>query len=62
MKTNIIAIRLSYDCIEAYRFLQSKRINPAKLLRSGGEQLVIDTAQRNKFKLKTLKEMYPNMF
>lgn len=51
MNNNIITIRISKDCILAYRFLQSKKINPAKYLRDGGEKLVIQMAQKNKFKL-----------
>ena len=55
MNNNVITIRLSNECIEAYRFLQSKKINPAKYLRQGGEKLVIDVAFKNKFKLKKVK-------
>lgn len=52
MNTNVITIRLSDECIEAYRFLQSKKITPSKYLKHGGEQLVIQMAQKNKFTLK----------
>ena len=55
MNNNIITIRLSNECIIAYRFLQSKKINPAKYLREGGEQLVIQMAQKNKLTLKKYK-------
>lgn len=55
MNNNVITIRLSNECIEAYRFLQSKKINPAKYLRQGGEELVISTALKNKFTLKKVK-------
>ena len=55
MNNNVITIRLSNECIEAYRFLQSKKINPAKYLKRGGEKLVIDVAFKNKFKLKKVK-------
>lgn len=51
MNNNIITIRLSNECIEAYRFLQLKKINPAKYLRDGGESLIMQMAQRNKFNL-----------
>ena len=51
MNNNVITIRLSKECIEAYKFLKSKKINPAKYLRLGGEALVIKMAQNNKFKL-----------
>lgn len=46
-----IAIRISKECFDAYCFLQQKKINPAKYLREGGEQLVIKMAEKNKFKL-----------
>lgn len=52
MNNNVITIRLSTECIEAYRFLQSKKINPAKYLRQGGENMVISTALKNRFKFK----------
>lgn len=55
MNNNVITIRLSNECIEAYRFLQSKKINPAKYLRQGGEKLVISIALNNKFTLKKVK-------
>ena len=55
MNNNVITIRLSKECIEAYRFLQSKKINPAKYLRKGGESLVISTAVKNKYKFKIKK-------
>lgn len=55
MNNNVITIRLSNECIEAYRFLQSKKINPAKYLRQGGENMVILVAFKNKFKLKKVK-------
>lgn len=51
MNSSIITIRLSNNCALAYRFLQSKKINPAKYLRLGGEALVIKMAKKNKFKL-----------
>ena len=55
MNNNVITIRLSNECIEAYRFLQSKKINPAKYLHQGGEKLVISIALNNKFTLKKVK-------
>ena len=55
MNNNIITIRLSKDAILAYKFLQEKKINPAKYLRDGGEKHVIDTAIKNKFTLKKIK-------
>lgn len=50
-----IAIRISKECFESYQFLQSKHINPAKYLRDGGEQKVIEMAQKNRFTLKKYK-------
>ncbi len=50
-----IAIRISKECFEAYQFLKSKHINSAKYLREGGEKLVIDMANKNKFTLKKTK-------
>lgn len=50
-----IAIRISKECFEAYKFLQSKRVNPAKYLRDGGEQKVIEMAQKNRFALNKVK-------
>ena len=47
-----IAVRISKECFDAYQFLQKKKINPAKYLREGGEQLVIKTAEINKLKLR----------
>ena len=58
MNTNVITVRLSDEAIEAYRFLQAKKINPAKYLRQGGEQLVIQTAQKNRFTLRKIKDIY----
>ena len=58
MNTNVIAIRLSNDCMEAYRFLQSKKINPAKYLRQGGEQMVIQMASKNKLTIIKIKDKY----
>ena len=55
MNNNVITIRLSSQCIEAYKFLQSKKINPAKYLREGGESLVFKIAEKNKFTLKKIK-------
>jgi len=55
MNNNVITVRLSNECIEAYRFLQSKKINPAKYLRQGGENMVISVAFKNKFTLKKIK-------
>jgi len=50
-----ITIRISKECFDAYCFLQEKKINPAKYLREGGEKLVIEMAQKNKFTLKKIK-------
>ena len=58
MNTNVITIRISNDCMEAYRFLQSKKINPAKYLRQGGEQMVIQMASKNKLTIIKIKDKY----
>lgn len=50
-----ITIRISKECFEAYKFLQSKKINPAKYLRDGGEKKIIEMAAKNKFTLKKIK-------
>lgn len=50
-----ITIRISKECFESYQFLQSKKINPAKYLRDGGEKLVIKMAQKNRLKLTKVK-------
>ena len=50
-----ITLRISKDCFDAYHFLQKKKINPAKYLREGGEKLVIEIAERNKFTFKKVK-------
>lgn len=50
-----ITIRISKECFEAYKFLQSKKINPAKYMREGGEKKVIEMAQKNKFTIKKIK-------
>ena len=55
MNSNVITIRLSDNAINAYRFLQSKKINPAKYLRQGGEEQLIKVALKNKFTLKINK-------
>ena len=39
MNNNVITIRMSDEAILAYRFLQEKKINPAKYIRSGGEKM-----------------------
>jgi len=46
-----ISLKVSVDCYNAILFLRSKKIKANELLRQGGEQLVIQTAQKNKFKL-----------
>lgn len=46
-----ISLRVSKECHEAMIFLRSKLISPDKYLRDGGETLVIEMAQKNKFKL-----------
>ena len=58
MNTNIITIRISNEAMLAYRFLQSKKINPAKYMRQGGEELVIRMALKNKFTIKKYKPQF----
>ena len=57
MKDNKIQITLSIskDCYNAMSFLRKKKINARKLLRDGGENLVIKTANKNKFILRKVK-------
>lgn len=57
MKSPMIqhSIRISVDCKNAIVFLKSKHISADKYLREGGEQLVIEIAEKNKFKLKLTK-------
>ena len=50
-----ISIRVSKDCHNAMMFLRSKNISPDKYLREGGESLVMQIADRNKFTLKKVK-------
>jgi len=54
---NVITIRLSDTVILAYNHLKLLKKHPAKLLRQGGEQLVIDTAI--KYRLKLIKYKLP---
>ena len=59
MNNNVITIRLSIYANEAYRFLQSKNINAAILLKKGGEQLVIQEYEKyNRPKLITITQKY----
>ena len=50
-----ITLSISKDCYDAMRFLRKKKISARKLLRDGGEKLVIETANKNKFTLKKVK-------
>jgi hypothetical protein len=50
-------IRLTFDCEEAWCYLKKCKISPAKYLREGGEQLVINKAKE--FKLKQKQEYLP---
>ena len=47
-----ITLSISKDCYDAMRFLRKKKISARKLLRDGGEKLVIETANKNKFILR----------
>ena len=57
MKSNKIQIslRVSKDCHDAMVFLRSKNISPDKYLREGGEPLVLQISQKNKFTLNKIK-------
>ena len=44
MNTNIITLRLSDEGIIAYNFLKRRKMKPSKLLKTGGEILVIQQA------------------
>ena len=55
----MISIRISVECMSAYKFLQDKKINPAKYLRQGGEQLVITMAERYKLNSRIKKIKLP---
>jgi hypothetical protein len=52
---NVITIRLSENAIIAYNHLKKLKKHPAKLLRQGGEQLVIEMAQKNRLVLEKVK-------
>ena len=45
------SIKISIECKNAIDFLKTKHISADKYLRDGGEKLVIEIAQKNKFKL-----------
>lgn len=57
MKNNKIqiSIRVNKECHDAMVFLRSKNISPDKYFREGGEQFVIQIAQKNKFTLKKIR-------
>ena len=57
MKDKMIQITMSVsnDCYIAMEFLRKKKISPLKYLREGGEQLVIEIAQKNRLTLKKNK-------
>lgn len=46
MNNNVITIRLKSPYIEAYQFLKEKKMNPANLLRKGGQELLLITADK----------------
>lgn len=57
MKTPMIqhSIKITAECKNAIDFLKTKHISSDKYLRLGGERLVIEIAQKNKFELVKLK-------
>ena len=58
LKINAISIRLNNDAMEAYRYLQTKKVNPAKYLREGGEKRLIEVAEEFKYKKPTKKYFF----
>ncbi len=46
MNSNVITIRLKTPYIEAYNFLKAKKMKPANLLRNGGQELLLITADK----------------
>ena len=52
---NVKSIRLSKNALLAYNYLQSKKMKPAKILKDGGERLLIDKAIKVGLKLRIKK-------
>lgn len=52
------SMKISIECKNAIDFLKTKHISADKYLRLGGEKLVIETAQKNKFKLIKIKPLF----
>ena len=46
MNSKVVPIRLKTPYIEAYEFLKKKKMKPANLLRTGGQELLITTADK----------------
>ena len=59
MNSKVVPIRLKTPYIEAYEFLKKKKMKPANLLRTGGQELLITTADKfRKPLLIKIKEKY----
>lgn len=46
MSSKAIPIRLKTPYLEAYEFLKKKKMKPASLLRKGGQELLLTTADK----------------
>jgi hypothetical protein len=53
LKNRTISLRISDEAANAYGYLQSIRINPSELLRSGGENAIISKAKEMKQPIKS---------
>ena len=47
--SNLVSIRLDAEYLEAFNFLKKKRMQPRKLLKKGGQDLILSVAQKNRF-------------
>lgn len=56
---NVKSIRLSVEALSAFNFLQAKKMKPAKILKEGGEKLLIEKAVKYGFKLRIKKYEMP---
>lgn len=46
MNSKAVPIRLKTPYIEAYEFLKEKKMKPANILRTGGQELLLSTADK----------------
>jgi hypothetical protein len=56
--SNLVSIRLDADYLEAFNFLLKKKMQPRKLLKKGGQDLIMAVAQKNRFTLRKIKDIY----